>query len=188
MNRLTNIINPILKSIITRKSKIIVGQGCDIKWWGLRSLNSGRLTIGENCIIHARIIFDGPNASIELGRRCYIGASSLISYHSIRIGDDVIISWGVTIVDHNSHALNWESRQNDVVDWMKGQKNWDMVQIAPVTILDKVWIGFGASILKGVTIGEGAVVAANAVVTKDVPPYTVVAGNPAVVVKNLTRP
>lgn len=50
---------------------------------------------------------------------------------------------------------------------------------------NKVWIGFNAIILKGVTIGEGAIVAAGAVVTKDVPAWTVVAGNPAVVVKKL---
>jgi acetyltransferase-like isoleucine patch superfamily enzyme len=56
----------------------------------------------------------------------------------------------------------------------------------PVTIKDGAWINFGAIVLKGVTIGEGAVVAAGAVVTKDVPANTVVAGNPARVVKALS--
>jgi galactoside O-acetyltransferase len=53
-------------------------------------------------------------------------------------------------------------------------------------IQDKVWIGFGASILKGVTVGEGAVIGAQAVVTRDVAPYTVVAGNPARIIRHIT--
>ena len=63
-----------------------------------------------------------------------------------------------------------------------------MVKIAPVRIGDKAWIGFNAIILKGVTVGEGAIVAAGAVVTKDVPPYTIVAGNPARVIRTLSEP
>jgi galactoside O-acetyltransferase len=68
---------------------------------------------------------------------------------------------------------------------MNGVKRWDFVSVRPVRIGDKVWIGFGASILKGVNVGEGSVVGAKAVVTRDVPPYTVVAGNPARVVRQL---
>jgi acetyltransferase-like isoleucine patch superfamily enzyme len=59
--------------------------------------------------------------------------------------------------------------------------------MSPVVIEDKVWIGFNVIILKGVRVGEGAVVAAGSVVTKDVPPYCVVAGNPAHVVKELAE-
>jgi galactoside O-acetyltransferase len=60
------------------------------------------------------------------------------------------------------------------------------VHLAPVKIQDKVWIGFNAIVLKGVTIGEGAVVGAGAVVTRNVPAYTVVAGNPARPIRELT--
>ncbi len=70
-------------------------------------------------------------------------------------------------------------RRTDVADWMRGHKDWTHVAIAAVTIADRAWIGFGATILKGVTVGEGAVVAAQSVVTRDVAPWTVVAGNPA---------
>ena len=62
---------------------------------------------------------------------------------------------------------------------------WVHSESAPIVIEDNVWIGEYATILKGVTIGKGAVVASHAVVTKDVPPYTIVAGNPARVVKEL---
>ena len=63
-------------------------------------------------------------------------------------------------------------------------KNWENVKSAPIKIKDKAWIGFNSIILKGVTIGEGAIVGAGSVVTKDVADYTIVAGNPAVVVGN----
>lgn len=59
------------------------------------------------------------------------------------------------------------------------------MNIAPVKISDKVWIGFNSIILKGVTIGEGAVVGAGSVVTKDVPAWTVVAGNPARIIREI---
>ena len=112
----------------------------------------------------------------------------------IQIDDDVTIAWGVWIYDHNSHSLDWKERVNDTArireDIKAGRgfidsKNWSVVDTKPIHICDKVWIGFNAIILKGVTIGEGAIVGAGAVVTKDVPPYTVVAGNPARVVKKL---
>ncbi len=69
-----------------------------------------------------------------------------------------------------------------------GKKNWDDIAIKPVHVCSRVWIGFNAIVLKGVTLGEGCVVGAGAVVTKDVPPYTVVAGNPARIIKQLERP
>jgi acetyltransferase-like isoleucine patch superfamily enzyme len=64
-------------------------------------------------------------------------------------------------------------------------KDWSRVAGEPVIIRDKAWIGLNAVVLKGVTIGEGAVVAAASVVTKDVEPWTIVAGNPARVMREL---
>lgn len=144
------------------------------------------ITLGQDCILNTRIAFDREGGVFECGDRCYIGASHMVVARKISLGDDVVISWGVTIVDHNSHAVDWAQRANDVLDWGRGAKDWSNVTIAPVTIHDKAWIGFNASILKGVTIGEGAIVAAGAVVTKDVPAYSVVAGNPAKVVRTLS--
>ena len=65
--------------------------------------------------------------------------------------------------------------------------NWGNVESSPIIIEDDVWIGFKSSILKGVTIGRGAIVAAGSVVTKAVPEYSLVAGNPAVVIRRLER-
>ena len=70
-------------------------------------------------------------------------------------------------------------------EWHEGRKDWTHVAHAAVTIKDKAWIGFNVSILKGVTIGEGAVVGAGSVVTRDVAPYSVVAGNPVRLIRML---
>ncbi len=161
--------------------------------------NAIRLEIGEKCYVNGSIILEREVGKVVVGDRTYIGAgTSIICAAGIQIGSDVLTAWGITIVDHDSHSVRWRNRAEDVEKWRVGLleggaryaarlKNWDVVPMAPVVIGDKVWIGFNAVILKGVHVGEGAVVAAGSVVTKDVPPYCVVAGNPARVVKELAE-
>ncbi len=132
------------------------------------------------------LIFDKENASIVIGKRSFI-TGSIIASQNIEIGDDVLISWGTTIVDHNSHSISFSHREKDAVNWITGKKDWTHVKIAPVKIANKVWIGFNSIILKGVTIGEGAVIGAGSVVTKDVPAWTIVAGNPAHVIREISE-
>jgi acetyltransferase-like isoleucine patch superfamily enzyme len=144
------------------------------------------LTIGQGSIIESSIITDREGASISIGKNTFIGASTIIGAEKIEIGDDVLIAWGCFIVDHNSHSISWSKRQNDVINWMQGMKNWDNVATAPIKINNRSWIGFNSLILKGVIIGEGSVVGAGSVVTKDVPPYTIVAGNPAKIIREIT--
>ena len=171
---------------VQRSGRATSGAGSVVRWWGLRAARrGGRIAIGRDSMVRCRIDFDSPQGMISIGDRCYIGASHFVCHTAITLGDDVIVSWGVTLVDHDSHSIEWAERQFDVADWMRGSKRWDSVTVRPVRIANKAWIGFGASILKGVTVGEGAVVGANAVVTRDVPPYSVVAGNPARVVRQL---
>jgi galactoside O-acetyltransferase len=103
------------------------------------------------------------------------------------------MAWGVVIYDHNSHSFDWQQRQKIVRHFHETygsarcfeDLDWTDVSSAPIFIRDRVWIGFDAVILKGVTIGEGAIVGARSVVTSDVEPYTVVAGNPARLVRRL---
>jgi acetyltransferase-like isoleucine patch superfamily enzyme len=165
---------------------VSMGASTRLEWRRLRNVTGNRLRIGSNAIINATIQFENQGGEVSIGDRCFIGRSDLICYEGIRIGDDVIMSWGVTVVDHDSHALAWEGRRNDVLDWAQGRKCWDEVAHGKVAIEDKVWIGFNVSILKGVTIGEGAVIGSCSVVTKDVAPYTLCAGNPARPIRNLT--
>lgn len=155
------------------------------------------LEVGQECFLQNQFFFEKDSGHIKVGDHVHIGpGTKLISVNSIDIGNDVTIAWDCTIYDHNSHSIYWEERKNDTrqerVDFLeKGnficRKDWSNVRTAPIVIKDKAWIGFGVTILKGVTIGEGAVVAAGSVVTKDVPAYTVVGGNPAIIIKNIEK-
>ena len=140
--------------------------------------------VDENSQVDGSIVFDKDSAKVSIGKRSFVSAM-IVSAESIEIGDDVMIAWGTTIVDHNSHSISFSNRSEDVKNWMQGKKDWSHVKISPVRICDKVWIGFNAIILKDVTIGEGAVVGAGSVVTKDVPPWTIVAGNPAKIIREI---
>lgn len=145
------------------------------------------LELGSYCSVQGTFIFENSEGYIQIGDRTFIGGSTFICIDRIKIGNDVMISWGCTIVDNNAHSLKYSNRITDVSDWKRGlaenkvgfYKDWSDVKKAPVIIKDKVWIGFNSIILKGVTIGEGAVIGAGSVVTKDVAPWTIVAGNPA---------
>jgi acetyltransferase-like isoleucine patch superfamily enzyme len=169
--------------IVKSRINISIGSNSRVRWIRLFGCKPGKLRIGSNSIVNCRIDYDGHCGEIKVGNRCFIGSSHLVCRDKIIIGDDVIISWGVTIVDHNSHSLEWLHRQHDVTDWINDRKDWGKVIVKSVQVKDKVWIGFGATILKGVILGEGAVIGACSVVTRDVPPYTVVAGNPARIIK-----
>jgi acetyltransferase-like isoleucine patch superfamily enzyme len=155
--------------------------------WSNQFINSKQnctFSLGKQSIFEGLFIFDQNNANIIVGDRTFIGGETkIIAAKEVEIGNDVLISWGCTVVDHDSHSTNFENRKDDVINWRNSIKNWQYVNIKKVTIGNKVWIGFGVSILKGVTIGEGAVVAAGSVVTKDVEPYTIVGGNPAKFIK-----
>jgi len=171
--------------LVGRSGNVEMGSNSVVRWWGLRRCAGNRVRIGSDSIVRCRIDFDSPSGKVSIGDRCFVGASHLVCHSGITIGDDVIISWGVTIVDHDSHSPDWEYRRHDVRDWLRGEKNWSAVAVKPVIVGDKAWIGFGASILKGVNVGEGAVIGARAVVTKDVPRFSVAVGNPARVVRQL---
>jgi acetyltransferase-like isoleucine patch superfamily enzyme len=165
---------------------VIIGQGTSIAWRRIRGVSGNRLQVGDQSIIHADISFEEKAGELQIGSRTFIGRSNLVCYRSITIGDDVIMSWGVTVVDHDSHSIEWVKRYNDVFNWKDRRKDWRDIANAPVVISNKAWIGFNVSILKGVTVGEGAVIGACSVVTRDIPPYSLAVGNPAKVIRSLT--
>jgi galactoside O-acetyltransferase len=164
---------------------IEIADGARVKFYKIKPMPGCALKIGDSSMVEGALIFDREGAHIQIGERTFIGGSSIISAEKVIVGDDVLISWGCTVVDHNSHASSWHDRSHDVMDWMSGKKVWTHVERQPVTIESKAWIGFNVIILKGVTIGEGAIVGAGSVVTKDVPPYTIVGGNPARVIREI---
>jgi acetyltransferase-like isoleucine patch superfamily enzyme len=153
------------------------------------------LKIGNNSMISGNFIFETNTGQINIGSNTFIGGSLFICIDGIDIGDDVLISWNCTFIDNNSHSIFWDFRKNDVNDWMKGiqekkigfYKDWKHVNHKKIIVKDKAWIGFNCIILKGVTIGEGAIIGSGSVVTHDVPDWTIVGGNPAVVIKKISE-
>lgn len=152
------------------------------------------LFVGGNSIIDGHYIFESESGHISIGERTHIGGSIFISINDIKIGNDVTIAWDCLFYDHNSHSVKWEERKNDTIQELADiklcgdaikNKNWGVVKSKPIVIGDKVWIGVGCKVLKGVTIGEGAVIAAGSVVVKDVPAWTLWGGNPATFIKKI---
>lgn len=123
---------------------------------------SGNFSIGSGTDVR---IFD--NAKLELGSGYFNGSIQIVCAKNIKIGNDVAIARDVIIRDTDAHDIINNNRE----------------KIIPVTIGNHVWIGTRAIIMKGVTIGDGAIIAAGAVVTKDVPKNAIVAGVPARVIK-----
>lgn len=112
-----------------------------------------------------------PNAVLEIGNKTYINHNSEIRCREhISIGNNVSIAYNVLIQDSDYHTMYDEQGK-------------EKSQTLPIVIEDDVWIGADATIWKGVTIGKGSVVAARSVVVKSAPPHSLVAGNPARVIK-----
>jgi galactoside O-acetyltransferase len=150
--------------------------------------------IGNDTILDCTISFESSMGEVIIGNNVFIGRSNLICRSKIEIEDNVFMAWGTFLYDHNSHSIDYKEREKDIsqqlIDYRCGNfftenKNWDVVDSKPIKICSNAWIGMNCIILKGVTIGEGAIVGAGSVVTKDVPAWTVVGGNPAVVIKYL---
>ncbi|MRD46826.1 acyltransferase [Caenimonas koreensis DSM 17982] len=145
--------------------------------------------IGEYCRIYGHLWLQG-NGNLSVGHHSFIGPGTRVwCAERVRIGSYVLISHLVDINDCNSHSLDWQARRTEIDARFEHGERFvpPGVDTAPITIEDDVWIGFKSSILKGVTIGRGAIVAAGSVVTKDVSPFTMVAGNPARLIRELPQ-
>jgi galactoside O-acetyltransferase len=169
-----------------RYGAISIGRGSRVDFWKLSPKSENRIEVGCNSMFASRVVYERSGARLRIGARTFVARGLMSIAESVDIRDDVLISWGVTILDHHSHSLVRRERRNDVVEWLKGRKDWNGVRIAPVTVENWAWIGFNVSVLAGVTIGEGAIVGACSVVTKDVPAWTIAAGNPARLVREQT--
>lgn len=154
--------------------------------------DKANIVIGKETYINGELRTLIYGGKILIGEHSYVGINSKIwSGDHITIGDHVLISHNVHIVDTNSHEVDHLMRANSFMETVESGGNYlakGDVQTAPIVIEDHVWINFNVIILKGVTLGKGAIIAAGSVVTKDVAPFTLVGGNPAKFIKSLENP
>ena len=116
------------------------------------------------------MVYVGNGKKLSIGSRTYISSNvKILAHDNISIGKNCMIASGVQIFSGDGHPIY--------------QDGACINPDAPVVLEDNVWLGSRALILKGVKVGEGAIVAAGAVVTKDVPPHSIAAGNPAKIIK-----
>jgi acetyltransferase-like isoleucine patch superfamily enzyme len=136
--------------------------------------------IGNNVTIWRASLAPEANAMIEIGDFCYIANASLVCSLKITIGSYVHIAGGVTITDSDFHPITPAARLADSVALSPvGNRNKrPAIEVRPVEVEDDVWIGYNSTILKGVRVGRGAIIAPGAVVIKDVPEGSYVFGNP----------
>lgn len=162
-----------------------IGAGSRVDFWKVRAKSDNQIDVGAGSMLACRVVFERRGARLRIGARSFVGLGLMSIAECIEIGDDVMISWGATIVDHHSHSLRSRERINDVERWIGGHKDWSGVKIAPVRIDNRAWVGFNVSLLPGVVVGEGAIIGACSVVTRSIPAWTIAAGNPAHVLREL---
>lgn len=154
-----------------------------------------QIKISHHCRMLGTIVCK-EKATVSIGSYSTIQTGvNLLCLEKIEIGHYVGIGSGTLLVDNNNHST-------DPVEWVKHRirtapggvgypglgNGWELSDSAPIIIGNAVWIGANSIILKGVTIGDGSIVARNSFVTKDVPPYTIVGGFPAKVIKEIEKP
>jgi|SRR5438876_1777355 len=153
-----------------------------------RSRLSRGVQIGRGASTYLGTMFDvGPAGRVKLGDYALVHGARIICDSEIVIGDYALISWNVLLADTYRVPLDPRERRRELqrVPTRQPRTVAADVPARPVHIQRNVWIGFDACILPGVTVGEGSVVGARSVVTEAVPPHTVVAGNPARVIRQL---
>ncbi len=148
------------------------------------------INIGSGTHVLGQLLIFKHGGVISIGSHCFVGEGARIwSAENIQIGDRVLISHGVNIHDNDSHPVSAMSRHKQIVQiFTQGHPDFLLdVPTRSIVICNDVWIGFNSTILKGVRIGRGAIIGASSVVTKDVPEYAIVAGNPARVIGKSTE-
>ena len=180
-----------LSGLPYRKGYHVTGRAyvapCGLSWllsvmgavpWG------GQLSIGRNFACNNKFTSNSLGCSqpcffnvmgeLDIGDNVGISGSTICARTKVTIGNNVLIGSGCLINDSDSHPLDYLERRAN---------SYKSLVSKPITICDDVFIGARSIILKGVTIGQGAVVGAGSVVAKDVEPFTIVAGNPARVIR-----
>lgn len=168
--------------LITIDKTSLLIDGCQIN---NNQDNAAKIRVGKMTWIHGHLLLFKHGGEISIGDYCYVGKDTRIwSAKNISIGNRVLISHNVNIIDNITHPINAAERHADFVHIItKGFSEDAKLNEAEIIIEDDVWIGFNATIMKGVTIGKGAIIGACSLITKNVPPYAVIVGNPPRIIK-----
>jgi len=167
---------------------IQVGIGCLINtshcFKNYFSTRNPGIIIGNQCVFYDTSLAVEQNGQLIIGDRCFLASAAIVVAKEIRIGNDVYVSGGVTIVDSNFHPLEPELRKKDILALLpSGDKmKRPPIQSKVVRIDNGVWIGINATIMSGVHIGENAIIEPGSVVISDVPANARVMGNPASII------
>ena len=139
------------------------------------------LKLGKNITLQSSSLATEAEGFIEIGDYSYISGAAIIACERVSIGKYVYIAGGTTIVDSDFHPLDPAERLEDtvIISTVGKKRQRPPFVIQPVIIEDDVWIGYNATILKGVTIGKGAIIQPGSVVIRDIPAGAIVSGNPA---------
>jgi acetyltransferase-like isoleucine patch superfamily enzyme len=176
--------------LVAKVNEMILREVCDahetVRFFSETQVQNSRLdrkllAIDECSVIRGDCRVCHPLGHLKIGSYCYIGDHTRIwSAIGITIGNRVLIAHGVNIHDNDSHPKSAGQRHAQMLDIVaRAADRRTNVGMAPIIIEDDVWIGFNAVIMKGVRIGKGAIIGAATVITKDVPPYAIMVGNPA---------
>lgn len=176
-----------IKKYAAKKNIDFLGKNVLVDGTIQKRFAGGIISVGDDSWIQGILVAETALSNISIGNNVFIGGATLIDcVQSIRIEDDVLVSYGCVITDSDNHSISYSIRKNDLSDWRAGGfHDWKTTKTRPVLLSKGVWIGANSMILKGVSIGEGSVVGAGSVVTKNVPPYTIVAGNPAKIIREI---
>jgi maltose O-acetyltransferase len=171
---------PVPLNIEVGENTVIDSSSCFKKYFSQLPVG---LKVGSHVTLQSPALGIEKNGYVEIDDYSYISSACLAAYDKIIIGKYVFIAGGVTIVDTDFHPLDPALRMLDTiaVSTIGDKSRRPRFDTAPVIIEDDVWIGFNATILKGVTIGKGSVIEPGALVSKNIPAGSVVSGNPAVV-------
>jgi len=171
------------------KKKVTLGKKLKIKGWPyIHIKNNSKLILGDNVTLNSsnygyhinmfksvKILIDGHNAEIKIGSNSRIHGTCLHAISKITIGENCLIAANCQILDSNGHEVLMDAPFNRLKTHDKPK---------PISIGNNVWIGANCIILKGVNIGDGSIIAAGSVVTKNIPENSIAGGNPAKVIKS----
>ena len=150
----------------------------------------GRIRLGRHALILGDLVVHDYGGRIEIGDYSYVGMNTRVfSGELVKIGRFALIAHNVTITDTNAHELSALERAEFFLRTEIQHQSFlkTSIKTAPVEIGDHAWLNFDVGVLRGVTIGEGAIIGAGSLVTKDIPPYVLAVGNPARLIRQLPR-